>query len=170
MEVVLVMFKDDEQREFPLSKQKTIVGRRQDCDLRIPTRDVSRRHCEIGPGEKRSELVVRDLGSSNGTYVNGQRVAEANLQPGDRLSVGPVTFVVRIDGKPAVVKPEDAAPSVEETEAAVTPVQADGVDTDEILDLGDIDFDLNDPTSAIEAILDSEDEEDEEEEQEKEKK
>jgi len=41
-------------------------------------------------------------------------------------------------------------------------VPADGVDTDDILDLGDIDFDLDDPTSAIEAILDKEDEEEEE--------
>ncbi|MFQ5805145.1 MAG: FHA domain-containing protein [Phycisphaerae bacterium] len=164
MEVVLVMFKDDERREFPLSATKTVIGRRQDCDLRIPTRDVSRRHCEIGPGEKRSDVIIRDLGSSNGTYVNGKRIAEAKLQPGDRLMIGPVTFVVRIDGKPATIRPEDAGPALEEAEEAVTPVAADGVDTDDILDLGDIDFDLDDPTAAIEAILDEQDEEDEEDE------
>jgi pSer/pThr/pTyr-binding forkhead associated (FHA) protein len=161
MEVVLVMFKDDEQRSFPLSAKKTILGRRQDCDLRIPTRDVSRRHCEIGPGEKRSEVLVRDLGSSNGTYVNGKRIAEARLQPGDRLMVGPVTFIVQIDGSPATVKREDAAPVSGAAKPSVTPVQVDGVDTDDILDLGDIEFDLDDPTAAIEAMLDEEDEESE---------
>lgn len=160
MEVVLVMFKDEERRAFPLSSKKAIIGRRQDCDLRIPTRDVSRRHCEIGPGEKRSELVVRDLGSSNGTFVNGKRVAETKLKPGDRLMVGPVTFVVQIDGVPATIKPEDAAPALEE-EVVVASVPVDGVDTDDILDLGDIDFEMDDPTSAIEAMLDEEDEEDE---------
>ncbi len=161
MEVVLVMFKDDEQRKFSINPERTIVGRRQDCDLRIPTRDVSRRHCEIVPGEKRGEVMVRDLGSSNGTYVNGKRVSETVLHPGDRLSVGPVTFIVQINGEPADIKPEDLAPQLGEGEEAVTPVQTDGVDTDDILDLGDIDFELDDPTSAIEAMLDEEDEDDE---------
>jgi pSer/pThr/pTyr-binding forkhead associated (FHA) protein len=160
MDVVLVMFKDDERREFALSSKRTILGRRPDCDLRIPTRDVSRRHCEIGPGEKRSELVVRDLGSSNGTYVNDKRIAETTLKPGDRLTVGPVTFVVRINGEPAKIRPQDAAPKLEDSAEAVVPVQADGVDTNDILDLGDIDFEFDDPTSAVEAMLDEEDEED----------
>ena len=164
MDVVLVMFKDDERREFRITKPRTIIGRRQDCDLRIPTRDVSRRHCEITPGEKRSEVMVRDLGSSNGTYVNGKRIAECTLQPADRLAVGPVTFVIQIDGKPTTIKPEDVAPVLEEAEQPVVPVPADGVDTDDILDLGDIDFDLDGPTAAIEAMLDDEDEEKEEEE------
>lgn len=158
MDVVLVMFKDDERREFPLASKKAILGRRPDCDLRIPTRDVSRRHCEIGPGEKRSELVVRDLGSSNGTFVNDKRVAQAQLNPGDRLTVGPVTFVVRIDGQPAKIKPEDANPGLGAAEEAVVPVAGDGVDTNDILDLGDIDFEIDDPTSAVEAMLDEEDE------------
>ncbi|MBU0616582.1 MAG: FHA domain-containing protein [Planctomycetes bacterium] len=162
MDVVLVMFKDDEQREFPLTSKKAILGRRPDCDLRIPTRDVSRRHCEIGPGEKRSELIVRDLGSSNGTFVNDKRIAETKLNPGDRLTVGPVTFVVRINGEPADIKPQHAAPKLEETEEPVVPVAANGVDTNDILDLGDIDFDFDDPTSAIEAMLDEEDEQEKE--------
>jgi hypothetical protein len=68
--------------------------------------------------------------------------------------------VVQIDGEPATIKPEDAAPALEE-EVAVASVPVDGVDTDDILDLGDIDFELDDPTSAIEAMLDEEDEEDE---------
>jgi pSer/pThr/pTyr-binding forkhead associated (FHA) protein len=162
MDVVLVMFKDDEQREFPLAAKKVILGRRPDCDLRIPTRDVSRRHCEIGPGVRRGELIVRDLGSSNGTFVNDKRVAESKLNPGDRLTVGPVTFVVRIDGEPADIKPQDVAPRLEEAEGPVVPVAADGVDTNDILDLGDIDFEFDDPTSAIEAVLDEEDEEEKE--------
>lgn len=161
MDVVLVMFKDDERREFPLPKKKTIIGRRPDCDLRIPTSDVSRRHCEIGPGEKRSELVVRDLGSSNGTYVNDKRVAEAKLQAGDRLTIGPITFIVQIDGQPAKIAPAPASGAKSAGKKdAVMPVPTDAVDTDDILDLGDIEFDLEDPTAAVEAMLDEEDEQD----------
>ena len=95
--------------------------------------------------------------------MNDKRVAEAKLQPGDRLTVGPVTFVVKIDGEPAEIKPQDVAPRLDEAEAVV-PVQADGVDTNDILDLGDIEFDFDDPTSAIEAMLDEEDEKDKDEE------
>ena len=160
MDVVLVMFKDDERRDFSLKPGRTVIGRRQDCDLRIPTKDVSRRHCEIAPGEKRSELVVRDLGSSNGTYVNSKRIAEEKLHAGDRLAIGPVTFLVQINGEPAEIKSSDIAPGLEDSDAAIMPVAADPVDTDDILDLGDIDFDLDDPTAAIEAMLDEEDEED----------
>lgn len=55
------------------------------------------------------ELVVRDLNSSNGTYVNGERISgERELVPGDLLTVGDVVFVVRIDGHP---KDIDAADS-----------------------------------------------------------
>ena len=162
MDVVLVMFKDTDRREFPLSENRTIVGRRPDCQLRIPTRDVSRRHCEISPGEKRSELIVRDLGSSNGTYVNGKRVAESKLIAGDRLTVGPVTFVIQLNGEPKDIKPGDAVPVREEAGEAVVPVQTDTVDTDDILDLGDIDFDLDDPTAAIDAVLEEADDEDDE--------
>jgi len=159
MDVVLVMFKNDDKREFPLSKQKTIIGRRPDCDLRIPTGDVSRRHCEIGPGEKRGVVTVRDLGSSNGTFINDKRVAESKLEPGDQLRVGPVTFVVQIDGAPADITNSAVDPSARDKD--VMPVPTDGVDTDDILDLGDIDFEFDDPTSAIEAMMDEEDEKDE---------
>lgn len=146
MNVVLVMFKDDERRDFPISEAQTILGRRQDCQLRIPTKDVSRQHCALLI--KDNALVAKDLGSSNGTFINGKRIAEAELKAGDRLRLGPVTFVVQIDGKPASVTPEDAAPSPTEPSLA-------GED-EETFDLSEADFDLDDPISA----LDDEDEKD----------
>jgi pSer/pThr/pTyr-binding forkhead associated (FHA) protein len=135
MDVVLVMFKDGERREFPISIPKTILGRRQDCQLRIPTKDVSRHHCALlTDGTK---LTVKDLGSSNGTFVNGKRVAASELKAGDRLRLGPVTFVVQVDGKPAEIKPEDVAPP---STAVPTPAGED----EETFDLNDVDFDLSD--------------------------
>jgi len=45
-------------------------------------------------------LKVRDLGSRNGTYLNGKRIDEAEVKAGDSIKVGPLTFVLQIDGQP----------------------------------------------------------------------
>lgn len=114
------MFKaDGERRDFPLNKPVIVIGRKHTCDLRIPLGIVSREHCQVEVTE--DELVVRDLGSSNGTYHNSERVQEAKLGAGDTLVIGPVHFTVVVDGQPAdiaepvkTVLPEGAA----EVEAA----------------------------------------------------
>lgn len=100
MQAVLVMFRSDgERRSFSLSREMTVVGRRQDCDLMIPLGEISRKHCRfIKEGDT---LRLEDLGSSNGTFVNGRRVQEVILSPGDTVQVGPVTFVIQVDGVPA---------------------------------------------------------------------
>jgi len=100
MQVVLVMFRSDgERRSFSVTRDVTVIGRREDCDLRIPLTEVSRKHCRIlRDGET---LRVEDLGSSNGTYHNGQRIQDAEVAPGDTIKVGPVVFCIQIDGLPA---------------------------------------------------------------------
>jgi pSer/pThr/pTyr-binding forkhead associated (FHA) protein len=99
MDVNLVLFKKNGSRkDFRLPSNVTIIGRRQDCDLCIPLMVVSRRHCEIN--KSREGLKVRDLGSSNGTYLNGKRVTEAEVKPGDYLQIGPLAFGLQIDGTP----------------------------------------------------------------------
>jgi len=94
------MFRSDgDRRSFSLTRDITVIGRREDCDLRIPLGDVSRKHCRlVRDGDS---LRLEDLGSSNGTYHNGQRVQEAILSPGDSIQVGPLVFVLQIDGVPA---------------------------------------------------------------------
>jgi pSer/pThr/pTyr-binding forkhead associated (FHA) protein len=149
MKVVLVMFKDEERREFTLTDKTTVIGRRPDSALRIPTGDVSRQHCEIVVSD--DSVVVRDLGSSNGTYVNGKRIAETKLTPGDRLGVGPVVFVVQIDGKPRDIKAADAVPP--------KPAEAE---EEEILDLDELDLELDEGEDEGEDGLDVSDDEDEE--------
>src|SRR5215218_5840067 len=97
MQVVMVMFRaDGERRSFSLTRDLTVIGRREDCDLRIPLGDVSRKHCRVV--RDADSIRLEDLGSSNGTYVNGQRVQEAALSAGDTVQVGPVAFCVQIDG------------------------------------------------------------------------
>jgi hypothetical protein len=67
---------------------KMIIGRHSTNDIPLPDRTVSKRHAVIG--RVRGQAVVKDLGSRNGTFVNGQRVEKAILSCGDRLKVGSV--------------------------------------------------------------------------------
>ena len=107
MEITLVMFKSDgDRRDFPLPKARSVIGRINTCDLRIPLSSVSRNHCEIYA--ERGTVKLRDLGSSNGTFHNGTRIrGEAALNPGDRIQLGPVIFTLVIDGVPAKLSASD---------------------------------------------------------------
>lgn len=97
---------DGRMRDVPIRRERTVVGRKPECNIRIPVSSVSREHCEIVmQGES---LTIRDLGSSNGTYVNRARVQESTLGAGDLVAVGPAVFVVRIAGKPAQVNAAEA--------------------------------------------------------------
>lgn len=98
---LLLLKKDGSVKPFNLPSAVTTIGRRQDCDLCLPISVASRKHCEINMDQGR--LMVRDLGSKNGTFVNGQKTEEVRLKPGDQLRIGPVTFVIQIDGSPADV-------------------------------------------------------------------
>lgn len=69
----------------------TVIGRGQDVKLTLPHPLVSRKHCEIF--ETNGRLVVKDLGSLNGTYVDNNRITEdETLEPGHLLTIGTVTF------------------------------------------------------------------------------
>src|SRR4051812_6898204 len=116
MGVVMVMFRaDGQRRSFSVTRDMTVIGRREDCDLRIPLSDVSRKHCRmILDGET---IKVEDLGSSNGTYRNGERVQQTELTAGDTLQIGPVVFVLQVDGFPA---DEDLAPITVQSASAAT--------------------------------------------------
>ncbi len=70
----------------------TVLGRDAECDITIPGTHLSRRHAEIAvSGDK---LLVRDLGSANGTFVNDKAVNEAELYPGDSIRFDVLTFTV----------------------------------------------------------------------------
>lgn len=102
--LALAMFKSDgTRRDFPLVKNRVVIGRKVNCDLRIPLTAVSRQHCELTIDD--GLVSVKDLGSSNGTYHNAIRVQEANLSAGDELIVGPVVFTLVVDGQPSDIKP-----------------------------------------------------------------
>lgn len=107
MNVTLLMVqKDGGSKEVPLRAFPVTIGRGEECKLRVPLASVSRNHCELFIDD--DELMVRDLKSSNGTFVNKDRVSKRELVPGDLLAVGPVVFVVRIDGHPKDVDPAES--------------------------------------------------------------
>jgi predicted component of type VI protein secretion system len=114
MQAILVMFRSTgERRSFSVTREVTVIGRREDCDLIIPLGEVSRKHCRL---VKDGDLLkVEDLGSANGTYLNGLRVQESLLAPGDTVQVGPVVFVLQIDGVPA---DDELRPVIAESAAA----------------------------------------------------
>jgi pSer/pThr/pTyr-binding forkhead associated (FHA) protein len=87
-------------RAIILAKFPVQIGRQLDVDIRLDDIFVSRRHCEIVAAE--SSLVVHDLGSKNGTFVNGIRTELSRLMPNDVLNVGRMEFVVRC--RPAIAQ------------------------------------------------------------------
>ena len=71
----------------------TTIGRSRDAELTVAHPQISRRHCELV--ESDGLIIIRDVGSLNGTYVNSHRVKEAPLPPDATFSIGPLTFRVR---------------------------------------------------------------------------
>jgi predicted component of type VI protein secretion system len=71
---------------IPITRDLTIVGRREYCDVQIDYHGLSKRHCVLVKTD--GLLVIRDLSTTNGTKVNGQRVRWAALLPNDRLTMG----------------------------------------------------------------------------------
>lgn len=178
MDIKLVMFKPDGQRkDIPVTTATTIIGRGEKCELRVPLLSVSRRHCELSiDGEF---LQVKDLGSANGTYVNDKRINEADLQPGDRLAIGPVVFTIQIDGSPELISPVEAGEDIEQAtvddvldlETDMGPADNDALKTevslapqapeevDDLSDIFDDDDDELDPIAALEALAAEKDKE-----------
>ena len=78
-----------------LDKPILLVGRHPECDVQIDSRKISRRHCCIA--QVSNYLVVRDLGSTNGVRINGTRVLEGRLTPGDELTIGSHRYRVSWD-------------------------------------------------------------------------
>ena len=75
-------------------KDMTVVGRKQDCDVRLEHKSVSKFHCVIVKTD--GLLLLRDLGSTNGTRVNGLRVRRAALLPNDQLFIAHFQFRVHL--------------------------------------------------------------------------
>jgi pilus assembly protein CpaF len=91
-------------RKIALPGREAVIGRVKGCTVRLAAHEVSRKHCHIR--EKNGKVTILDLSSSNGTYVNGRRIAEETLLlPGDKVLIGPVLFSVEPQGIPLAALP-----------------------------------------------------------------
>lgn len=102
---LVLVSRDGTQREVPLKKSRIVIGRQADATMRLPDPNISRQHCELQLDSGRP--VLKDLGSSNGTYVNRRRISQTELSAGDTISIGPFLFVVKIDGEPGAIDSEE---------------------------------------------------------------
>ncbi len=103
---------DAEATVYELSHEYTHVGRSANNEIALPYPSISNRHCifiHSGP-----DIVLRDLNSSNGTYVNGEIISEVLLRPGDTIQLGSVMMKFEPGVKrPKLLKQEAPAPKVE---------------------------------------------------------
>jgi predicted component of type VI protein secretion system len=119
-------------KEWKIPTPKCLIGRGDECHLRPQSEAISRRHCVIITTE--NEVVVRDLNSRNGTFVNEERVAEeAVLLHGDTLRVGPLQFEMMIEQSPA----KNKRPKVADIKEAVART-AEGSSVNSTSDLDDV--------------------------------
>ena len=80
----------DEGQDIVLDRAMVVVGRHPACDARLDSLRVSRHHCCMM--QESGDVVVRDLGSTNGIRINGQRVEMGRLKPGDELSIAHIRY------------------------------------------------------------------------------
>jgi len=129
---------------IPITKDVTIVGRGHYCDIQVDHPSLSKRHCVLVKTD--GLLVVRDLASTNGTKVKGQKIRWAALLPHDRIAFGTYKFRVYLgpDDAPGPSElarwgDDEASPPARVTEAAVggipnkpvSPAAVDRIQTDD---------------------------------------
>src|SRR6516162_3785811 len=85
----------DEGPDIPMDRAVVVVGRHPNCDTRLDSLRVSRHHCCMT--RENDQVVVRDLGSTNGIRINGERVETGRLRPGDELWIAHIRY--RLEGE-----------------------------------------------------------------------
>ena len=95
-------------RTHELKVDKTTIGRLEDNTFQIPEPSVSSHHCEALL--RGSEVLIRDLNSTNGTFINGERITEGVLKPGQTLRLGQIEISLQTEGAgaPAAATPPPA--------------------------------------------------------------
>ena len=83
---LVVVHKGKIQRNVPLRHESIIIGRKEESDIHLEQKQVSGRHAEVLL--KNNNVIIRDLGSTNGTAVNGEPVSEKKLLTGDQITIG----------------------------------------------------------------------------------
>jgi pSer/pThr/pTyr-binding forkhead associated (FHA) protein len=141
MEVKLIVASGKNQgKEIPLPGKQFLIGRGEGCQLRPASERISRKHCAILVAEGR--VIARDLGSTNGTTVNGTRITgDQDLKNGDKLNVGGVLeFVVQLTVEIGGKKSPKVNSIQEAAARTVTKAATDDLDITQWLDDADQDI------------------------------
>src|SRR5437879_793983 len=99
-----------------IAKEMTLIGRQEDCDLRLDHKSVSKMHCVLVKTD--GLLLLRDLGSTNGTRVNGTRVRRAALLPNDQVTIAGFKFRVTFGPESVAVSGEEHTQQLDAKEVA----------------------------------------------------
>jgi pSer/pThr/pTyr-binding forkhead associated (FHA) protein len=110
--------------EFPLRmNREIIIGRSSDLDMVLVEDMVSRKHAKISTTD--GEVYIQDLGSTNGTFVNGEKVSRSRLQEGDRILVG-TSIIKMVSVDPASYSEQSEAEARRRLEAGASRQQTSG--------------------------------------------
>jgi pSer/pThr/pTyr-binding forkhead associated (FHA) protein len=104
----------DGGKPIEIAKDMVLVGRKDECDLNLDHKSVSKIHCVLVKAD--GLLLVRDLGSTNGTRVNGQRIRRAALLANDLLHIASVKFRIYIGHGDAPVSASEHTQRIEADE------------------------------------------------------
>lgn len=123
-------------RTHDLKVDKTTIGRVEDNTFQIAEPSVSSHHCEILL--RGNDVVIKDLNSTNGTFINGEKVSESVLKPGQMLRLGQVELKLETDGTAAAPPPGAPAPATVPAKKPVdqTVVMPRGVSLNELSETG----------------------------------
>lgn len=112
MAKLVVLSAGSNGRAHELNVEKTTIGRVDDNSFQIAEPSVSSHHCEVLL--RGSDVVIKDLNSTNGTFINGEKVAESVLKPGQTLRLGQIELQLWMEGMPmptAAAAPAPAPPA-----------------------------------------------------------
>jgi hypothetical protein len=86
---------DNPRQRIHLTKESTLVGRNPACDVALDHGSISRQHCLMQISDR--GLHIKDLGTTNGTKINGVNITESYINPGDQLTMGHLVFLLEKD-------------------------------------------------------------------------
>jgi pSer/pThr/pTyr-binding forkhead associated (FHA) protein len=119
MRVTLIVLSEGKVKgkEIPIRTLPFVIGRDPQCQLRPASAFVSNRHCAILVRD--NKVFVHDFQSTNGTFVNSRQIKDdIEINNEDQLSVGSLTFAVRVDRLPPVNRPTRLPPSKSKSEGS----------------------------------------------------
>jgi len=135
MIIKLVAKHNGKRTVIPLRATVAVIGRSHGNAVRIPSADVSRRHCRLLC--KDGVVTVEDMESVNGTFLNGRRLKSPEVvEPGDQIEVGPVQFTIEYESA-TKVRPR---PKLDENPTDLLEALADGDVMDAVEDLPELEI------------------------------